>query len=94
MSQDKNAEQLNMLFERAYLPTFIEKLASAGVAVKTQEDLEAVLKIAAMTRGAKPAPAQESILKRAAADLERHMAQPADRVQALLQDKQLVAALA
>ena len=92
---DKSAEKLDVLFNKAYLPVFMEKLASAGVPVNNEEDLVAVLKIAAATRGLPQVQAsqQVSLVKAAAASLEKMLVGQRSPVDALLQDAELVAAL-
>ena len=88
----------DVLFGKVYLPVFMQKLASRGVELKSEADLEGSLKIAAMTRmhqAAAPAQEERSVIKEAAARLESQMNnQPQNVAASFLQDPEVVAALA
>ena len=73
MATENKPDKLEVLFGKVYLPVFMQKLASRGVEVKTEEDLQGTLKIAAMARiqqGAEQPVEQPSVIKEAAARLE------------------------
>lgn len=87
----------DVLFGKVYLPVFMQKLASRGVKLNSEADLEGSLKIAAMTRmhqANTPAQEERSVIKEAAARLEGQMFnQPRSASEMFLQDPEIVAAL-
>ena len=87
----------DVLFGKVYLPVFMQKLASRGVKLETEADLEGSLKIAAMTRShvaAQPAAEPVSVIKEAAARLESQLhSQTQSTAASFLQDPEIVAAL-
>jgi len=96
MSEEKKAqEKMDTLFNKVYLPSFIEKLAERGVVPQSQEQVEELLKIAAMARmhaeaAATEAPAEETdVIKAASASLARMTFGDQEAVQAILQDPEV-----
>ena len=93
---EKQAEKMDVLFGKVYLPTFMEKLASCGVAVTNEEDLQETLKIAAMLRVHQTQAVEQpkvSAIKQASARLEAMTYGPQNAVNAFLADPEVAAAL-
>lgn len=92
MSNDKQ----EVLFGKVYLPVFLQKLASRGVEIKSEGDLQESLKIAALARmhqEKQPVEQPRSIIKEAAAKLEAMTVGNAGVAQSFLQDPEVTAAL-
>ena len=93
--QDKSAEKMDVLFQKVYVPSFVEKLAEYGVELQTEEDLHEALKIAALTRvhaeATEEQPEQRSILKEAASRLEAITLGDSGMVNSILQDPDVAA---
>jgi len=101
MSEIKTAEdqKLDVLFQKAYLPVFIDKLAELGVSITSEDELGEVLKIAALTRMHSEAEveaevAKPSAIKQAAASLEAMTMGGQNTVAALLQDPEIASVFA
>lgn len=93
---DKQADKLDVLFGKVYLPVFMQKLASKGVKVTSEADLQESLKIAAMLRmhqQAEPVEQAPSAIKMAAANLEAMTFGQKSATAGFLQDPEVVAAL-
>ena len=96
MSNENQAEKLDVLFGKVYLPVFMQKLAAAGVKVANEEDLQETLKVAAMLRThvaqteAKPV---VSAIKAASASLEKLTYGPKSIVDSFATDPEVIAAL-
>lgn len=90
---EKVAEKLDVLFQKVYLPVFIDKLASCGVKVDSEEELGDILKIAALTRAhASDVPAEtpkSSVIKQAASSLEAMTVGNAGIIDSILQDPEI-----
>ena len=87
---EKSAEKLDVLFSKVYLPVFMNKLAECGVAVESEEDLQGLLKIAALTRAHTetegPAEKTPSAIEKAASSLEALAMGNVPVIASLLQD--------
>lgn len=98
MSNEKQAEKMDVLFGKVYLPVFMQKLASRGVEVKTEEDLQEALKCAAMLRMHQQSAVEEqpamSAIKAASASLEALTFGQQNAVTEFLKDPEVAAALA
>jgi len=89
---NKVESKMDTLFNKVYLPVFINKLAECGVAVGSEEELYDMLKIAALTRAhiAAEAPTpQASVIKQAADRLEALTRGNADIIDTILQDPEV-----
>ena len=83
------------------MPVFMNKLAEAGIELKSNEDVEGAIKIASIIRAQSesietpvaPAQPETSAIKAAAAQLEAEVIGDAGVVAAALNDKDVVAAL-
>ena len=96
MSQEveKVAERLDTLLSKVYVPVFMEKLAQAGIVAQSPEEAEELLKIAAFTRlHAAEAEAEPSVIKEAAASLEKLAEGQTDLVDVFLADEDVAEAL-
>ena len=89
-NETKNAEKLDVLFQKVYVPTLIEKLAERGLQINSEDELQDVLKIAAMARlhvdAEEPTVEGRSVIKEAAARLEDVTFGEQGVVDAILQD--------
>ena len=99
MSDTKSAEKLDVLFEKVYLPVFMDKLAERGIQVKSEDELQEVLKIAALTRAHVEATDAEeanapSAIKQAAASLEALTYGEQNLASAFLQDPEVASVFA
>lgn len=98
----KHEDRMNTLFSKVYMPVFMSKLAECGVEVKTDEDVEAAIKIASIIKAASeqvqeapaaPVAKPKSAIKAAAAQLEAEVIGDAGIVASALRDADVVAAL-
>ena len=72
-ADEKVAAKLDTLFQRVYMPAFMEKLAARGVTPQNEEELQGVLKIAMCTRLHQDAGTEQTkptMIKEAASKLE------------------------
>lgn len=94
----KPEEKIDVLFSKVYLPTFVEKMAEAGVAINDESDLQEALKTASLIRSQVGAveeqkPQGNSILKAASAELEKALTGDTRTTQAFLSDPDVANAL-
>jgi len=91
-----NAEQAQTEFlQKVYAPRFVEKLASAGIEIKTEEDLGAALETTAMLKLAREHEAKANPgtpVKEARDILKQAMFGEAERTNAVASDKGLLEA--
>jgi hypothetical protein len=94
----KPEEKIDTLFSKVYLPTFIEKMAEAGLPITNENDLHEALKTAALIRSQvgsveEQAPQVNPLLKTASAELEKALTGDAKAAQGFLGDPAVKEAL-
>ena len=95
----KPEEKIDTLFSKVYLPTFINKMAEAGLPISNENDLHEALKTAALIRSQvgsveEQAPQVNPLLKLASAELEKALTGDARTAHNFMNDPAIAAALA
>ena len=92
---DKNAEKVDVLFEKVYAPVFMQKLAENGIVPQDEEEAQELFKIAAFARlhAVDEAEQPRSVIKEASASLEAITMGGADPAEAFLSDDAVAQAL-
>lgn len=94
----KPEEKIDTLFSKVYLPTFIHKMAEAGLPITNENDLHEALKTAALIRSQVGAveeqePQVNPLLKVASAELENAITGDARVAHSFLSDPEVAKAL-